>query len=133
MAQYNITIHAAGPMRKADVSEIQIQTGDTLSITAQAGAATILCLGGGTAALTGSASTIELAAGATVTLTLGAVSPGSYCIVLQAHGWPVPTNIDCGVAASTTLTIRSAAKSDFPGPDDVVVGSAVPPPPDNGS
>jgi hypothetical protein len=128
MSNHVITIHAAGVSRRADISEIQLQSGDNLVFKTEAGAASILCLGTAINQVispTPASSNVELAGGSSVSFVVGNVAAGNYCILLQAHGWPCPTRIQCDTKGDGAhLSIRSARSADFPEPQDIPVGTS---------
>jgi len=97
-----------------------------LTFVAQPEAASILCLSASTAGIISPkpvSTSIEVAAEASVTLSLGRVASGNYCIVVQAHGWPCPGEISCDPGGSEAVLRISGAHADFPGQGDTPVGN----------
>ena len=115
MANHIVTIHKHG----ADPSRVPVVSGDTVTFTAEANAPSILCMSPQTA---GIFSSFNLPAGASLTVTLGAVPNGNYCVVVQASGWPCPTELDCPAGGSEAVLLIRGADGSFPGPGDTTGG-----------
>jgi len=126
MAKHVISIHSAGASRKVSLSEVPIQAGDELVFTAETNAASILCFGPETAEIIShgpSASNLDIAGGTSLTLSIGALAAGGHTILIQAHGWPCPTKIPFTPGGVAKIEIRPVKPADFPGPDDIPVGT----------
>jgi hypothetical protein len=126
MKTYQIEIHRAADGRKTVPEDIEMASGDQITITADHDAASILCFGADTAAvlLPTPSMHVELAGGASVTYTVGTVDPLKYIVMVQSHGWPAPTVIRAATAGpSPSLHFRYADGKDFPGPSDPPFGT----------
>lgn len=122
MAIHKIDIHKAGPGRIPSPTQAELAPGDTITFVAGKGADSVLCFEAQTLSILTPApatANVELAAEASLSFAVGAVTPGNYCVVLQAQGWPPPTNIPVGVAGPTAvLKLKKADGVDFPDPPD---------------
>jgi len=127
MADHAVSIHRIPGSRGVDTPSVPLASGDSITFTAEANAPSILCLSSETAGIvspTPLSTSIEVPSGASVTLTVGDVSPGKYGIVVQAHGWPCPGEISSQSGGSeAVLLIHSADGAAFPGQGDNPPGS----------
>jgi hypothetical protein len=124
MSAIQISLRKAGAARAINRRESPIAAGDQVTITAAHDAASILCFSADAAGLLSASNRVELAGGASVSYTVGSPAALEYVILVQAHGWPVPSEVPAGKSSdSAKLVLRDASGKDFPGPDDPPVNS----------
>ena len=124
MSAIQISIRKAGAARAVSRRDNPIASGDQVTITAAHDAASVLCFSADAAGLLSAASRVELAGGASVSYTVGSPEAREYVILVQAHGWPVPSEVPAGKSSdSAKLVFRDASGKDFPGPDDPPLNS----------
>ena len=127
MAIHKIDISKAGPSRIPLPVQAELAAGDTITFVAGKGADSVLCFEAHTLSILTprpATANVDLSGGASLSFQVGAVTPGNYCVVLQAHGWPPPTNIDPGVGGATALLkLKKADGHDFPDPPDSGTGT----------
>ena len=120
MANHNIAIHKAGPERIPEPAQVALVAGDTVTFVTSPGADSILCFEAHTLAVLTpppATATLEVAGGTSTSFEIGPVESRDYVIVLQAPGWPIPTDIDGGsTGGAATLKLKKADGTDYTDP-----------------
>ncbi len=121
MASTVVTIRRDLGCRVPSPTELAIAAGDSVTFSAESGAATTIQFTAEAAALLSVAGTsVNLAGGASVTFTVGQPEPRAYCVQVLPAGLP-PQTIACESSATAVLRVLPGCDPDFNGPD-------VPPP-----
>jgi hypothetical protein len=115
MATTTINIQVADDLLEANPSSVPIVPGDSIVLNAPASVGARLCMTAATAALFTSSTTV-VAAGSSATLQFAASASGSHSIGLVSSEFSCPLNIQPG-AGNGMLSFYSATPG-FEGPGD---------------
>lgn len=120
MSTRSISIVNSSGLRAATPDSIPLANGDVLTFSTEDDAPTLLCFAPETVAiLTPSPeSQVPIAAGASLSFTVGAVADTTYCAVAVPSDAAPPDSFDCRGAAQSgpALVIKAGGTTTFAGP-----------------
>ncbi|MFZ0591976.1 MAG: hypothetical protein WAM39_16040 [Bryobacteraceae bacterium] len=121
MSTKSISIVNSSGLRAATPDSIPLAKGDTLTFSTDTDAPTLLCFAPETVEILSPSpgGQVSIAAGASVSFTVGPVANATYCSAVAASDAAPPDSFDCkGMAQSgPTLVIRTGGMQTFSGPN----------------